>query len=180
MCTSILYTLSLVPGVLHQGTWYLVPWYLVHGTGQLCHQLMLPLYPACKWGMRCRCSELQSRPKPANSAKLNCWGSREPSLLYACLLFEHADIIETLTILSKYCETLLINTPPHLVLLDPTARKQQCRSLIHGIRLNYEATWDIEEDIPRSMASCTSTHYASILPLLLFIFFIHSLPIVSS
>ena len=46
--------------------------------------------------------------------------------------------------------------------------------------LNWtRATWDFEEDIPRSMARSTSAHYASILPFLLLIFFIHSLPIVS-
>ena len=167
---------------MHQGTWYLVPWYLVHGTRQLCHQLMLPLYPACKWGMRCRCSELQSRPKPANSAKLNCWGSREPSLLYACLLFEHADIIETLTI---YIEQMLHNlVNQHSSTLGSTWSNCK-KTAVQIINTWHEiepavATWDIEEDIPRSMASCTSTHYASILPLLLFIFFIHSLPIISS
>ena len=122
----------LVQHAQHQGTWY-----LVHGTRELCHQLILPLYPACKWGICCRCSELRSRPKPANRhVKFNCWGSTEASLLYACLLFELADIIETITILSKYCTTLLINTPPHLGLLDPTGRKQQCRSLIHGNKFN--------------------------------------------
>ena len=49
----------------------------------------------------------------------------------------------------------------------------------HSSALGPTLELDIEEDIPRSMASCTSTHYASILPFLLFIFFIHSLTTVS-
>ena len=77
---------------------------------------------------------------------------------------------------SKCCTTLLINTPPHFRLSLSTGTKQD--------RDRYtkkkSPTTDIEKDKPRSMASLTSAHYSSVIPLLLFIFiFIVSLSTVS-
>ena len=72
---------------------------------------------------------------------------------------------------SKCCTTLLINTPPHFKLSLSTGTKQD--------RDRYtkkkSPTTDIEKDKPRSMASLTSAHYSSVIPLLLFILFIVSL-----
>ena len=76
---------------------------------------------------------------------------------------------------SKCCTTLLINTPPHFRLSLSTGTKQDRDRWTK----KKSPTTDVEEDEPRSVASLTSAHYSSVIPLLLFILFIVSLSTVS-